>query len=181
MPKSLGSSYPSAAARRMAALGRMADPRCHDRCVGVWGTAAYAEEQHPGPIGASVGGASYSGRMQFAFVWDNHEEPLVSVVAAIPEVTEGEDVVFRLSRSGPVSDRLVVGLYVGGHHKIMSIETGAIASAGGGGVVDTTVAFEEGDGEVLVRVDHRRRQRQRGRRSGAGPDRTLRHIPIRVG
>ena len=119
---------------------------------GFWGTAAYAEEQHPGPIGASVGGASYSGRMQFAFVWDNHEEPLVSVVAAIPEVTEGEDVVFRLSRSGPVSDRLVVGLYVGGHHKIMSIETGAIASAGGGGVVDTTVAFEEGDGEVLVRL-----------------------------
>ena len=90
---------------------------------GLWGTVAYAQE-----------------------------EPLVSVTAETPEVAEGDDVVFRLSRSGPVSDRLVVGLYVGGHEKMMSIETDAIASAGGGAAVDTTVAFEEGESEVLVRL-----------------------------
>ena len=100
-------------------------------------TAAYAEE----PLGFST-----------TVDRDNHEEPLVSVVAEIPEVTEGDDVVFRLSRSGPVSDRLVVGLKVGGHHKIMSIATDAIASAAGGTAADTTVAFEEGDGEVQLRL-----------------------------
>ena len=105
---------------------------------GFWGTAAYAQDRLPGPIGSWAGGISDSGRIsadpvigvqrssaRFAqsVEGNDQEEPVVSITVATPEVTECEDAVFGLSRSSLVSDPLLVGLQVGGHRKVMSAET----------------------------------------------------------
>ena len=85
---------------------------------------------------------------------EDNEVPLVSVSAAGAEVIEGQDVVFRFTRLGSQSDDLSVGLYVGGHQKMMTPETKSITlnSMEEGTVVDTTVTFEPGEGEVLLRL-----------------------------
>ena len=85
---------------------------------------------------------------------EDSEPPLVSISAVSEEVTEGQDAVFRLTRSGSRSDSLSVGLHVSGHQKMMTPETKSITrnSAEEGAVVDTTVTFEPGEGEAMLRL-----------------------------
>ena len=132
---------------------------------GFWGTAAYAQDRPPGLIGSWAGGTSDSGRTSVdpsseynealpaspqSVEGNDQEEPVVSITVATPEVTEGEDAVFRLRRSGLGSDPLLVGLQVGGHRKIMSAETVDITltSENSNSAVDATVTFEAGESEV---------------------------------
>ena len=136
---------------------------------GFWGTAAYAQDRLPGPIGSWAGGISDSGRISAdpsseynealptspqSVEGNDQEEPVVSITVATSEVTEGEDAVFRLSRSGLVSDPLLVGLQVGGHRKIMSAETVDITltSENSNSAVDATVTFEVGASEVVFHL-----------------------------
>ena len=84
----------------------------------------------------------------------DNEPPTVTVTPASPEVTEGEDVVFRFARMGATDSRITVGVYVGGHQKIMTPETEAIVlnSETPGQVVDARVVFEAGETEAELRL-----------------------------
>ena len=80
------------------------------------------------------------------------ELPMISADTDDSEVTEGDDVTFRFTRFGNPSGSITVGLYVGGHKKIMTDRTEAIVltSLNNGSVVDTTVVFADGESEATL-------------------------------
>ena len=80
------------------------------------------------------------------------ELPMISADTDDSEVTEGDDVTFRFTRVGNSSGSITVGLYVGGHKKIMTDQTEAIVltSLNNGSVVDTTVVFADGESEATL-------------------------------
>ena len=71
----------------------------------------------------------------------------VSVAAVSTPVTEGEDAVFRFTRTGSAEGRLSVAVQVRGHKKVMSPASRALAEKTGPGP-DLTVVFEDGVTEV---------------------------------
>ena len=70
----------------------------------------------------------------------------VSVEAVTPEVTEGEDAVFRFTRTGS-EGRLQVNVAIRGHKKVMSDATRTLAE-NTGPAPDLTIVFEDGVTEV---------------------------------
>ena len=80
------------------------------------------------------------------------ELPMISADTDDSEVTEGDDVTFRFARFGNLSGSITVGLYVGGHKKIMTDQTEAIVltSLNSDSVVDTTVVFADGESEATL-------------------------------
>ena len=70
----------------------------------------------------------------------------VSVEAVTPEVTEGEDAVFRFTRTG-YEGRLRVDVAIRGHHKVMSDASRTLAE-NTGPAPDLTIVFEDGVTEV---------------------------------
>ena len=71
----------------------------------------------------------------------------VSVAAVSTPVTEGEDAVFRFTRTGSAEGRLSVAVQVRGHRKVMSPASRALAEKTGP-VPDLIVVFEDGVTEV---------------------------------
>ena len=72
---------------------------------------------------------------------DDDEAPVLAISG--PErVTEGDDVVYTVTRHGDHAPRLAVGIYVVGHEKIMSPETLAKSGRNAPGV---TVSFDAGE------------------------------------
>ena len=72
---------------------------------------------------------------------DDDEAPVLAISG--PErVTEGDDVVYTVTRHGDHAPRLAVGIYVVGHEKIMSPETRAKSGRNAPGV---TVSFDAGE------------------------------------
>ena len=78
--------------------------------------------------------------------------PTITVEPVQAEVTEGSSAAFRLLRIGNSSASTTVGLFVGGHQKVMTPETEAIvlASVEQGVVVDQNVTFEPGETEKTL-------------------------------
>ena len=70
----------------------------------------------------------------------------VSVEAVTPEVTEGEDAVFRFTRTG-YEGRLRVDVAIHGHEKVMSDASRTLAE-NSGPASDLTIVFEDGVTEV---------------------------------
>ena len=71
---------------------------------------------------------------------DDDEAPVLAISG--PErVTEGDDVVYTVTRHGDHAPELAVGIYVTGHRKIMSPETRALSGSTAPGV---TVSFAAG-------------------------------------
>ena len=70
----------------------------------------------------------------------------VSVEAVTPEVTEGEDAVFRFTRTG-FEGRLRVNVAIHGHEKVMSDASRTLAE-NTGPAPDLTIVFEDGVTEV---------------------------------
>ena len=71
----------------------------------------------------------------------------VSVAAVSTPVTEGEDAVFRFTRTGSAEGPLSVAVQVRGHRKVMSAASRALAEKTGP-APDLTVVFEDGVTEV---------------------------------
>ena len=94
----------------------------------------------------------------------------VSVAAVSTPVTEGEDALFRFTRTGSAEGRLSVAVQVRGHRKVMSPASRALAEKTGpapdlivvfeDGVTEVTQTltteadrYNEGDGEVVLLVE----------------------------
>ena len=95
------------------------------------------------------------------------ELSVVSVRAEQASVTEGDEAVFRFSRTGSTAESLSVGVNISGHEKIMSAATRALAGSTsphttvtfGVGVDDASLKLaseadlvNEGDGEISVSI-----------------------------
>ena len=104
-------------------------------------------------VAPAAGGAYLVGDSDTASlaVRDN-ELPVITARPVGVEVTEGEDAVFRFTRFGANDGALSVGVYVGGHQKIMTPETEAIVlnSEQPLQLVDAIVAFGAGETEATL-------------------------------
>ena len=106
----------------------------------------------PSPIGEGVGGYLLGSETSATATVIDNEIPIISVEPVTAEVTEGADASFRLRRLGNNAVRTTVGLYVGGHPKMMTDATEAIVlySEQPGVVYDQRVDFEVGETEKLL-------------------------------